>query len=195
MATPAHTAPSRKKGLKPAEKRAGPDADFKRGMGMTTSLCWIRLGGRAAPSLGARRARQLVEQRAERRIGFAWLRNRLGGLHIARLANDDQADHAHRVMRLALVAVDAWLIESDDRLFAYFEREWRRAVRDHPVDRLDIVAFVRRDEAHRVAGRDLYERRLEDEHPVRPLVQHLDLHFRRRGGEAERGRGESRDEQ
>src|SRR5690606_33901474 len=68
-----------------------------------------RRGVRAFASKARALLADLLEQLGEHGLGLARMLDRLGLLGIDRLAGRDQHDHAHRIVRGALDAVDAFL--------------------------------------------------------------------------------------
>ena len=91
---------------------------------------------------------ELVEQRRKDLLCLSDLRNGLGLVDIAGLADHDHRHHSHAVMRQALDAVDAFLLELDGSILVVLAEEWRCALGQHALDRFRVVAFVRGHELY-----------------------------------------------
>src|SRR5688500_10219477 len=104
---------------------------------------------------------RVAEQGFETLLGLALLRDGLRVRQVDRVADHDQPDHAHAVVRLALEAVDAGPVERDGDVLVHLALERRCAIGAHALDREDIVTLVGSEEPDRVAGGNLHERRLE----------------------------------
>src|SRR3546814_8258696 len=77
--------------------------------------------------------------------------DRLGFVEIDWLAHDDERDHSHRIMRLALDAVNAGNVEGDGDVPADLTGKRLGALRQHAIDAHRIVPLGQRDEVNAVA--------------------------------------------
>ncbi|MEM9107670.1 MAG: hypothetical protein AAGC96_18665 [Pseudomonadota bacterium] len=98
-------------------------------------------------------------------LGAATLLDGSGSLHIVRHAftpNNNQANHSHGTVGLALESVDTWFVQSELEIPVQLAFPGLCPFRNHALDRDRVVAFVGLNEFEGITGFSNRDQRIED---------------------------------